>query len=99
MKLRPVSYLWKKKPQEGIQLGLIAQEVYEVVPEIVNVSNEEGGSWGMNYMGFIPILIKSAQDQQVLIAKQDQSIEALMDMLEKLEKDVNQVQEENNRLR
>jgi hypothetical protein len=99
MKLRPVSYLWKNKPGQGTQLGLIAQEVYEVVPEVVHVAEDADSKWGVNYTGLIPILIKSAQDQQKVMSEQDNSIDALMEKLEKLERDIQQVQDENDSLR
>ena len=33
--LRPVSYRWKERPDAGKRLGLIAQEVRTVLPEVV----------------------------------------------------------------
>ena len=48
MKLRPVTYVWKDRPEEGVQMGLIAQEVNKVMNEVVYdpattvVKDEEG---------------------------------------------------------
>jgi hypothetical protein len=66
MQLDPVSYHWKNQDATDEQttprnqLGLIAQEVEEIIPELVN-TNEEGIK-SVNYIGLIPVLIKSIQD-------------------------------------
>ena len=61
MQLRPVEYdtRWTNKHK----IGLIAQEVEEVVPEVV----ERGHYMGVNYTDLIPVLIKAIQEQQVEI--------------------------------
>jgi len=41
-KLRPVSFDWIDRPQEGRKIGLIAQELAEVLPEVVR-------TWDWNY--------------------------------------------------
>ena len=57
--LRPVSYTVK---QSGIeQIGFIAQEVKDVIPELVSGTD---GSMGLNYGGFAPVLVKAMQEQQ-----------------------------------
>jgi flagellar hook assembly protein FlgD len=35
MKLHPVSYTWRERPEQGLRLGLIAQEVQLVIKEVV----------------------------------------------------------------
>jgi hypothetical protein len=79
MKLRPVSFNWKDKPQWGTKLGLIAQEVKDVVGEVVvqgNIDNhydEDGNElpdsdkYGIYYSDLIPVLIKATQEQQQMI--------------------------------
>ena len=79
MKLRPVSYNWIKNPdgQDGSKrIGLIAQEVQKVIPEIVRdwqyVGDEKTGKitkqptskLGLQYDAIIPVLIKAIQEQQ-----------------------------------
>lgn len=96
MAFRPVTYTWKEDAQRGLQLGLIAQEVREIVPEMVYdpskdmVLDEEGNMvpagkpgdrLGINYSLFIPILIKGVQDQQAQIEEQAQRIRDLEDQL------------------
>ncbi|MCD4736450.1 MAG: tail fiber domain-containing protein [Bacteroidales bacterium] len=65
--LKPVNYTWKSKPEKGEQLGLIAQDVMEIIPEIVNVGDDERQTLGLHYDKLVPILIKAIQEQQVMI--------------------------------
>jgi hypothetical protein len=79
MKLRPVSFNWKDKPQWGTKLGLIAQEVKDVVGEVVvqgniDINYDEDGNvlpdsdkYGIYYSDLIPVLIKATQEQQQMI--------------------------------
>lgn len=59
MSLRPVSFNWKDTGMPD--LGVIAQELKEVVPELVQ---GEEPNMRVNYAGLIAILIKSVQQQQ-----------------------------------
>ena len=36
MQLRPATWTWKEKPEHGVQLGLITQDVETVLPELVS---------------------------------------------------------------
>jgi hypothetical protein len=66
MQLDPVQYQWKADLNEEDahqarkQLGLIAQDVEKVLPELV-ITNDDGLK-SVNYIGLIPVLIKSIQD-------------------------------------
>lgn len=62
LQFRPVSYSWKDNA-DSKKIGLIAQEVQALVPEVVNV----GEYLGMNYAELVPVLIKAIQEQQKLI--------------------------------
>jgi len=64
MQLRPVSYKWKQGDQ-GLKLGLIAQEVQKVLPEVVDEGTDENKTLGMNYSELIPVLIKAIQELKV----------------------------------
>ena len=89
MKLRPVKYSWKDFPEQGPKLGLIAQEVQQVIDEVVLdkewVTSEETGekkeipaeTMGIYYSDLIPVLIKSIQEQQGIINDLKQRIEVL----------------------
>jgi len=57
--LRPVSFNWKSDNREDI--GLVADEVKEVYPQLVK-SDAEGNALGVNYSKLTAILIKAVQD-------------------------------------
>ena len=64
--LNPVSYAWRRPQEEGYesgrQIGLIAQEVEEVIPQVV--SEFEDGFKGVNYLELVPVLIGALKEQQ-----------------------------------
>ena len=81
--LNGVSYHFKTKQFEqrsftpGRHLGLIAQEIETVLPELVKTQKD--GYKSINYDGLIPVLIEATKAQQVLIeqqAKEDQSLQS-----------------------
>jgi len=72
--LRPVSYLWKEHPEKGTQVGLIAQELREVIPEVVHQADDEQGSLSVEYMALLPVLVKALQEQQALIETQREDL-------------------------
>jgi Chaperone of endosialidase len=63
MQLQPVSYNWKDKPVAAGKIGLIAQEVKKIIPEVV-AGNEQKEMLGINYPELIPVLIATIKEQQ-----------------------------------
>ncbi|HXU01083.1 MAG TPA: tail fiber domain-containing protein, partial [Polyangia bacterium] len=69
--LRPVTFKWKDAERPGgRQVGFIAQEIQTVVPEVVT-KEAQSGMLSVNYSGLVPVLVKSIQEQQAIIARQD----------------------------
>ncbi len=77
MQLNPVSFNWIDDPDNNNRLGLIAQEILPIMPELVKtheyqISEDdpekmeliEVENLGVNYSTLIPILIKAIQEQQ-----------------------------------
>jgi hypothetical protein len=60
MQLKPVSYNWKDKPASH-KIGLIAQEVQQIIPEVIS-GDESTGALGMNYAELVPVLINSIKE-------------------------------------
>ena len=69
LQLRPVSYHLKDHAVGTRTLGLIAQEVEPVLPELVGRGQDEAGMLGLNYTGLVPVLIKAMQEQQETIGE------------------------------
>ncbi len=99
MKLNPVSFDWNNDQSgDGSKLGLIAQEVLNVIPEVVKkeenvIVDETTGQlqrkavarYGIYYSDLIPVLIKSIQEQQTVISDQKQKIDDLEKRLQAIE--------------
>jgi len=77
LELHPVTYKWTKEGgDDRTQLGLIAQEVQKVVPEVV-VAGQPSGMLSLNYTALLPVAIKAIQEQQKTIQRQEARIAAL----------------------
>jgi hypothetical protein len=89
LNLRGVSFEWKKvegrmsNPQKGIQLGVVAQEVEAVVPELVKTDAE--GYKSVAYANITALLIEAVKAQQTTIDVQQAQMEALRSRVDKLE--------------
>lgn len=82
--LQPCSYRFKDDNSEGNKsIGLIAQEVEPLFPEVVN---EKDGVKGINYDAFAIIAIQAIKEQQEMIEKQQLQIEELKNMISNLVK-------------
>jgi len=84
MAMQPVSYGWKHREDAGHHLGLIAQEVEQLIPEIVSAADDDAKTRSMRYAELIPVLIKATQDQQQLIDQQAAQLASLKAAVEKL---------------
>tara|TARA_R110000868_G_scaffold28862_4_gene107621 strand:- start:1438 stop:2034 length:597 start_codon:yes stop_codon:yes gene_type:complete len=84
MKLEPISFNWKSKPNQDKKLGLIAQDLLKVIPEVVKTHDDvsdkddltktkrvEIDRMGVYYSDLIPVLIKAIQEQQSIIDEQN----------------------------
>jgi hypothetical protein len=61
MKLRPVGYNWIDVSNKGNKIGLLAQEVKKIIPEVV-IGDETKENLGMNYAEMVPVLINAIKD-------------------------------------
>ena len=81
LKMRGVSYEWRKDEfpnknfSDGTQIGLIAQEVEKVYPELVNTAAD--GYKAVEYSNLVAVLIEAVKEQQKLIDQQTKEISAL----------------------
>jgi len=84
-KLRGVNFEWKDKETggEGMQMGFIAQEAVDVVPEVVNSDSEK---FSMQYAPITALLVEAMKEQQKMIQEQQALIEQLQERIERLEK-------------
>ena len=64
LKLRGVDFDWKEKRDGRHDIGVIAQEVKEVIPEVVReVDDFEGGTYlTVDYSKLVPVLIEAIKE-------------------------------------
>jgi hypothetical protein len=70
--LRPVSFDWKTVKQKDI--GFIAQEMEQVIPEVVT---GEEGSKGISYGNLVAVCVQAIKEQQAIISTQAGLISSL----------------------
>jgi hypothetical protein len=68
---------------QGMQMGLIAQEVEKVVPEVVRTNDD--GYKAIAYQNLVGLLIESTKEQQSVIESQRATIDNLSARLSRLE--------------
>jgi|GEM_PF-473655 hypothetical protein len=68
MKLNGVRYRWKDNDKR-LNLGFIAQDVLEIVPESVRY-DELNDIYSMEYTAIIPVLVEGMKEQQEIISEQ-----------------------------
>jgi hypothetical protein len=88
--LRGVTFNWKDSSDPKKMMGMIAQEVKQVVPELV-FQNESDGYYGINYGETTGLLVEAIKEQQKMIqeltkavAKQGQEVLLLLKELNSL---------------
>jgi hypothetical protein len=72
MQMKPVAYSWKSDASSK-KIGLIAQDVQQIVPEVVS----DGEYLGMNYGELVPVLINAIQEQQKTIMQLEERVKQL----------------------
>jgi hypothetical protein len=63
MQIDGKSYTMKSNERES-KIGLLAQDVAKVLPELVKKSDDSDGTLSVNYQGLIPVLINAIKEQQ-----------------------------------
>jgi hypothetical protein len=83
----------KKDENKKQKIGLLAQDIEKVFPELVSESN---GIKSVNYQGLVPVLINALKEQNVLMKEQQQilseqqsDLDELKSMMQKLLKGSN----------
>ncbi|MEC8067099.1 MAG: tail fiber domain-containing protein [Pseudomonadota bacterium] len=74
--VQAVSFEMKDNPAV-VELGVIAQDLEKIYPELVNTADDDMGTKSVNYVGLIAPMLKAMQEQQ-------KQIENLQDEIEKL---------------
>jgi hypothetical protein len=73
------TYSFKKDEEHTPKIGVLAQEVQAVFPELVTEGAD--GILSVNYQGLVPVLINAINEQEVKMSEQDAKIAALEEMV------------------
>jgi len=82
-RLEGVSFDWKGNGQSDI--GLIAEEVAKIVPEVVAFEENGIDAQSVDYARLVSVLIEAVKEQQEIIQQQDKSIEELSFKIEAIQ--------------
>ena len=77
------SYTMKKDESEKQKIGLLAQDIEKVFPELVSESH---GVKSVNYQGLVPVLINALKEQDAMMKEQQAEIDRLKTQEERLER-------------
>ncbi|MBL57579.1 MAG: hypothetical protein CMP61_10345 [Flavobacteriales bacterium] len=77
MALRGVNYEWKDTTHHlpGIQMGFIAQEAEQIIPEVVDAPQNDTSYYSMQYAPLTALLVEAIKEQQAIIEAQKREIE------------------------
>jgi len=75
MMLHPISFNYKKGDNKRKRVGLIAQEVQKIMPELI----DQKENLYMHYMDYTAVLTKAIQEQQQIIQEQQKIIQQLQE--------------------
>ena len=79
------TFNWKAANRStDTQIGLIAQEVQAVYPELVAESND--GTLSVNYVGLVPVLIEALKTQQAEIEKLSAEVSEMDELKQRMAK-------------
>jgi hypothetical protein len=88
-KLRGVKFDWKDSGKPSV--GLIAEEVEKVVPEVV--AHNEGYATGVNYASLVGVLVEAVKEQQGTIQKQEGFIQEQQKINSELRAELNELKQ------
>lgn len=83
LKLRGVSFEWESDKKRDI--GLIAEEVSNILPEVVTLDPNTNEAISVNYSGLVSVLVEATKEQQEVIEKQKGELKRLNERLSRLE--------------
>lgn len=75
LEMKPVKFAWKKDSDQTAKYGFLAQELLDVVPEVVDVPKEEGAYMGVNYAELVPVLVKAVQELTARVAELEEAMQ------------------------
>lgn len=103
LQLNGVTYNWRVdefpqfKLSEGTQIGVIAQDIQKLFPEVVNTDDE--GYLSVEYSHLVPVLIEAIKAQQLIIDEYKAKLDGTSDLLNALQAQMNLLQQDLNNIK
>lgn len=88
LQLRGVTFTWKSNPEYGNRIGFIAQEMEQVLPELV-FTNDVDGYKGVNYAEVTAVLVEAIKDLKAENDRMKIENEKMNARIERLEASMN----------
>lgn len=101
--LNGVSYNWRVdefpqfKLSDGRELGVIAQDIQKIFPEVVNTDDE--GYLSVEYSHLVPVLIEAIKAQQLIIDEYKAKLDGTSDLLNALQAQLDLLQQDMNTIK
>ncbi|MGI9550187.1 MAG: tail fiber domain-containing protein, partial [Aurantibacter sp.] len=90
LQLEPKIYRWVDNRNAGSRsLGLIAQAVQPIIPEIVHEEDDSEKTLSLSYTELIPVIVSAIKEQHQIIGDQSKRISDLEERMKKLEAKIN----------
>ncbi len=86
--LKPVYYILKDDEMDRKQIGFIAQDVKEVIPELVDGVE---GTYSLAYAQFVPVLVNAVKEQQKQMEDWKSQIAEQQKQIEDLKAQINEL--------
>ncbi len=77
MALRPVDFEWRDFEDRGKEMGFIAQDLQQVLPEMITEADDEEKTLLVNQMELLPVLVKAIQEQQERIEDLEKQVKSM----------------------
>ena len=97
MNLNGKNYVFKSDTTNKVHSGFIAQEVEELIPEVVSTNGGEEKTKTINYNGIIPYLVETIKIQQNQITEQNEKISEQNEKINTLQNQINEILEKINK--
>ena len=94
MQLDAKRYTMKADKEQKQKIGLLAQEVQKVFPELV--SEDKNGMLAVNYQALVPVLINALKEQEGQFQNQEASLIELEDIIPSLLKEIEKLKTKAN---
>ena len=97
LKIRGVTYKWRQNEfpkmefEDGTQIGVIAQEIEEVFPEVVRT--DENGYKSVDYSHLVPVLVEALKAENTKVDNQSKRIKKLEEDNKKLLERLSKIEE------